>query len=288
MISPIVSLYAPSLWFISIIGLAQFNEPPKSRDTSTPATNGSSNTSSEKVTIPKKNIENISRSKGKFAKSPPRTNQVNRSDNGLDSQQVQDECPDDNASTSKAFCAIRRLQKVYQDAVSVTGNFKQTYTYAIYNRTQHSTGKVFLKKPGKMRWDYLKPNPKVFVSNSQDLWVYEPSKNQAHKKNLADSELPIAISFLMGKGNLLDEFEAKLNGPAKNNQLSISLSPKTQNRNYKSLELLVETERFMVLQTIVFDPAGNKNTITFSELKLNTAVSDAAFNFTPPPGVEIL
>ena len=92
---------------------------------------------------------------------------------------------------------------------------------------------TLLEKPGLMRWDYRKLETKVFVSNGDDLWVYEPNKNQAHRKSLRESEIPIAISFLMGEGNLLDEFTPNLVSVA--DSITLDLKPKQPSRHYKQV-----------------------------------------------------
>ena len=169
----------------------------------------------------------------------------------------------------------------------MTATFKQAYTYSVYQRTQVSSGKLFLKKPGRMRWDYQTPQNKVFVSNGDDLWVYEPEKNQAYKKSLKDSELPVAISFLMGKGNLLNEFTPSIATETKG-KITLVLKPLKSSRSYKELRLVVNRRSFMVEQTTILDPANNTNTVTFSNLVINADLPTSGFEFTPPKGVNIL
>ena len=169
----------------------------------------------------------------------------------------------------------------------MTATFKQEYTYAVYQRTQLSTGQLFLKKPGRMRWDYKTPQSKVFVSNGDILWVYEPEKNQAYKKSLEDSELPIAISFLMGKGNLLNAFIPTIDGVT-DETVTLVLKPIKTSRHYKQLKLVVNRSSFMVKQTTILDPANNTNTVTFSNLVVDVPLPASGFEFTPPKGVNIL
>ena len=137
-----------------------------------------------------------------------------------------------------------------------------------------------------MRWDYRKPETKVFVSNGDDLWVYEPNKNQAHRKSLRESEIPIAISFLMGEGNLLDEFTPNLVSVA--DSITLDLKPKQPSRHYKQLELQVDSKTFMVTQTTIIDQANNRNTVQFFNLKVNQHLPSSGFEFIPPEGVKIL
>ena len=63
------------------------------------------------------------------------------------------------------------------------------------------------KKPGRMRWDYDKPEKTTYVTDGAVLWLYEPEDQQAFKQELKASQLPAALAFLTGKGKLADEFD---------------------------------------------------------------------------------
>ena len=138
-----------------------------------------------------------------------------------------------------------------------------------------------------MRWDYQKPQSKVFVSNGDVLWVYEPEKGQAYKKSLQDSELPIAISFLMGKGNLLDEFKPTL-GAVTADTVTVNLMPLKASRHYKTLKLTVSRSSFIVEESSIVDPANNTNTVIFSNVVIDASLPDSGFEFSPPKGVNVL
>src|SRR3954467_9682055 len=124
---------------------------------------------------------------------------------------------------------IEKMQKNYDQAKDFRAQFSQKYTNVAFNRTKVSTGQVAFKKPGRMRWDYETPEPQMFLSTTQTLWMYEPGDKQAFKQDLKQSQLPAALSFLMGKGKLSDEFDISL-APAvpygSPNDYRLSLQPK--------------------------------------------------------------
>ena len=45
---------------------------------------------------------------------------------------------------------------------------------------------MWVAKPGKMRWDYAKPEKKYFISDGTTLWVYEEAAHQAIQQSLKD------------------------------------------------------------------------------------------------------
>ena len=83
----------------------------------------------------------------------------------------------------------RILQETYAQLDTLGKVYAKIHLLRL-QKAQTSEGSLYLK-PGKMRWDYQRPSPKVFVSNSVSLWVYEPDKAQAHRRKLS-AELPVA------------------------------------------------------------------------------------------------
>jgi outer membrane lipoprotein carrier protein len=186
---------------------------------------------------------------------------------------------------------IDRMQKRYDQAKDFRAGFSQNYSRAVIGRSTLSTGTVAFKKPGRMRWDYEKPEPRVFVSDGRVLWLYEPSEKQAFKQDLKTSQLPAALAFLMGKGKIGDEFEVSFAKDAKEGRpgdYRLALSPKRPQSTYKSILFVVDPKEFLVRETVLVDSQGNTNHFVFDDLRVNDKVPDALFKWTPPTGVRVV
>jgi outer membrane lipoprotein carrier protein len=186
---------------------------------------------------------------------------------------------------------IDRMQKRYDQAKDFRARFSQNYSRAAVNRSTVSTGTVALKKPGRMRWDYEKPEPRMFVSNGQVLWLYEPTEKQAFKQELKNSQLPAALAFLMGKGKIVDEFEVAFAKDTKHGRpgdYRLALTPKQPQSSYKSILFVVDPKEFLVRETLLIDPQGNTNHFVFDDMVVNDKVPDALFKWTPPAGVRVV
>ncbi|MBU0554180.1 outer membrane lipoprotein chaperone LolA [Myxococcota bacterium] len=189
--------------------------------------------------------------------------------------------------TLTAEAITEGVQAYYQGAQDLKARFKQTYTYTIYDRDQVSEGIVYFKKPRRMRWDYQRPQPKVFVTAGEILWVYEPEHNQAFRQDLKAAQLPVALTFMSGEGSLKAAFDITLKGQDAESY-TLTLIPKAHEGDYKSLELRVRAADFAVLESVVIDPVGNRNRIEFLGVETNAGLPDAGFQFTPPKGVQII
>jgi outer membrane lipoprotein carrier protein len=187
---------------------------------------------------------------------------------------------------------VKKLQKFYDDTADFQGSFKQVYTYKAYGRTQKSQGQVFFKKSGKMRWNYSKPTSKRFITDGSKFWVYEPEEKQAFESTLEESQVPVVLTFLSGKGKLTDEFTAKLvTGDKRSPEASdyaVELTPKKATADYKGVFMVVSGVDFSLKEVFVYDAVDNENRISFSKISLNKGIDDSQFAFVPPSDVKII
>jgi outer membrane lipoprotein carrier protein len=186
---------------------------------------------------------------------------------------------------------IDRVQKRYDGAKDFRARFNQTLTNAAFARKSSSSGEVLLKKPGRMRWNYTQPEPKMYLADGNTLWLFEPEDKQAFKQDLKSSQLPAALAFLTGQGKLTTEFEvafAPKTPYGTPRDYVLSLSPKTPQAQVKSILFVVEPATFNVRESVITDAQGNVNDLLFSDIRVNTAVPDATFRWSPPPGVRLI
>lgn len=180
---------------------------------------------------------------------------------------------------------VRGLQKTYEGTRDFQASFTQKFTYTLLRRTQESKGTVQFKKPGRMRWDYLKPNPKSFIVDGKSLWIYQP-ENRAALVNpcFQQDGLSASVAFLWGDGRVDEQFDvsrfAGRFGDAQDEHLE--LVPKTPNSVFTKLILVLDPKSFRVKQSVVIDAQGNVNQFIFENAKFNQGAAADAFAFAPP------
>jgi outer membrane lipoprotein carrier protein len=195
-------------------------------------------------------------------------------------------------SPAKADDVVKKVQTYYAQTQKLKADFRQEYTNSTFGKTSSSDGKVYVAKPGKMRWDYSKPEAKYFISDGTTLWVYEEAQHQAFQQPLKDQILPVAVTFLYGQGDLATEFNAELD-PGKyggKDDLCVKLTPKKPEAQYKNLWLVVDPADFHVKESVILEATGNVNHFTFFNMKQNAEakVEDKHFKFVPPAGTKVI
>ena len=104
------------------------------------------------------------------------------------------------------------------------------------------------------------------------------------KKNLQQDLLPVAVSFLYGKGDLKADFNGALDSSGTygdKSDLVLKLTPKKPSAQYKFLYLVVDPQMYRVKQSIIIDSSNNSNHITFYEPNFETPVEAKWFEFNP-------
>ena len=198
------------------------------------------------------------------------------------------------AAAAKALTAVEivdNVQKFYAGISQVTAKFRQTVTNSTFGTSKVSDGKLMLLKPGKMRWDYASASKKKaaaweksFISDGKMLYVVEYDNLQIVKKNLEKDLMPVAVSFLYGKGDLKAEFTPALDTSGtygEKGDYVLKLTPKAPSAQYKALILVVKPDNFRVQQSIIIDSSDNKNHFAFHSPDFKTAIAPTKFDFNP-------
>lgn len=187
---------------------------------------------------------------------------------------------------------VARVQAVYEGTETFQANFRQTFRHRLNpGREKTAAGVVYLQKPGRMRWEYHDPDRKLIVSDGSTLWVYEPSEEQVFEQALGESDLPTAVTFLLGSGSLAAEFSAELvddDGEGASDRYILRLRPKTPSSQFSQLLLVVRSNDFQVVRTVVVDHSENTNSIEFAGVVLNGEIPASRFRFVIPEGVRTI
>ena len=188
----------------------------------------------------------------------------------------------------KLETVIDTLQKTYEGTKDFKGRFTQKFTYTMLRRTQESTGSVSFEKPGRMRWDYDKPQEKAFIIDGKALWIVQPADKVAFVNACFQQDgLTASVAFLWGEGRLREQFNISwFDGVfGEKTDHHLLLLPKDGNSIFARLILVIDPTTSRVKQSVVVDPAGNVNQFMFTDLKFNTGIAKGTFSYKPGAGI---
>ena len=184
----------------------------------------------------------------------------------------------------------RAVDEHYNRLRTLQAEFTEIYRGSGIERTE--SGTLWLKKPGKMRWEYRSPREKLFLSDGKDAWFYLPGDRQVRKtpvRKLDDLRSP--LGFLLGKTRL----EKELHGlsaapdvaPLNEGDMVLRGVPKTMADRINQV-LLEITPADQIARIAIEEVDGSITEYRFIEQKENVEVADQRFRFVPPPGTEMV
>jgi outer membrane lipoprotein carrier protein len=183
-----------------------------------------------------------------------------------------------------------KVDERYNHLHSLQAQFTEIYRGAGMERTE--SGTLWLKKPGKMRWEYRSPREKLFLSDGKDAWFYVPGDRQVRRapvKKLEDLRSPLA--FLLGKTRLEKELQGLSLAPDVTpwtaGNVVLRGVPKAM-ADRVSQVLLEITPDNRIARIAVEEEDGSVTEYRFSDLEEDVKVADERFRFSPPRGVEVI
>lgn len=183
---------------------------------------------------------------------------------------------------------LDRLEKHY------TGNnfraeFVQESTVKAMEITDFASGKIFVRYPGKMRWEYEKPERQVIITDGFKLWIYRPADNQVMIGNapafFSDGK---GASFLSDITLVRKKFTISLGESKDNFFYELKLKPLEKTLDVADVRLWVTKNTFTVIRVVTYNSYGDENRIEFLNHEFKADLKDSLFSFEVPEGADVL
>ncbi len=161
---------------------------------------------------------------------------------------------------------------------------KFTESYTSRGRTRSESGTLYLRKKGKMRWDYS--SGKLFISDGKFIYSYYPEEHRAEKMSMKETDdMRAPLAFLLGDVDFERDFGEYHSKPEDGGALITAL-PKSDKFPYTEVTFLVAADS-TIRRLEVKLQTNDLMVFTFEDEKKNPLLTDALFQFTPPKGVEL-
>jgi outer membrane lipoprotein carrier protein len=179
-----------------------------------------------------------------------------------------------------------RVDRHYDQLHSLKAGFREDYAGLGMTRTE--TGTLFLRKPGRMSWQYSTPAGKIFLLDGKYAWLYTQGDAQVQRipaKEMDDLRSP--LRFLLGHTQLAKELSGLKLVAASNGQYTLTGLPKGQESRVTRLSLTV-TAAGAITAIEVVEVDGANTRFTFTGELPDAPIPAETFHFTPPPGVPVV
>ena len=197
-------------------------------------------------------------------------------------------CPaNTDIHAASADPVLSMIQEKYGKLESITADFKQSFASKALKTEFAEDGKLFIKMPGQMRWEYGKPEEKIAICNGTDSWLYMKEDNLVIKGSIGDSDSSKALlSLLTGTAEIKKYFSGEIVSDGED-VIVIDIRMKVENEEFDHLVVTVDRKSRMILKIEAFDLLGNTMTYSFRNIRENVKIKPGIFQFAIPPGARI-
>lgn len=193
------------------------------------------------------------------------------------------------APDAAAERALAKLQAWLDGTRDLRGRFEQHMVSGALGTGMVESGRLWLERPSRMRWDYRKPERKVAIveGTSSRFWIEQD--RQMWEGRLADADDALA-TLLLGREPLRAIFEVRLLAVEEEARdgARIALRPRRGSERFEEVSLTLDPADGSIRAAEVVDATGNRIEYRFFDLVRNGGVAAAVFEFTPPPGTEVV
>lgn len=188
-----------------------------------------------------------------------------------------------NAADIDVAKTLKGVENYYNTAQTLIVNYAETYTSQGHKRTEK--GILYLRKPGKMRWQYTDPAGKLIVSDGK--YIYSLDQKRAERMPLKETDdMRAPLAFLLGKLHFNEEFKDIAVSPDPgSDHIFITALPKSDKMPYTKVKFLVSAD-YVIHWLSVEEQNGSTIDYAFENEKKNPQIAESMFHFVPPPGVE--
>jgi outer membrane lipoprotein carrier protein len=180
---------------------------------------------------------------------------------------------------------LKGIEGRYNSAQTLELSF--TETYKAQGRARTEKGELYLRKPGRMRWQYTSPAGKLFISDGKFIYSYTPQDHRAEKMKLKETEdMRAPLAFLLGRLEFTKDFR-EFRGRAEDGGIFITAIPKSDKLPYTEISFLA-TPEFSIRKLEVKGQDNSLIQFSFDNERKDAPVQEALFRFTPPAGAEFV
>lgn len=163
--------------------------------------------------------------------------------------------------------------------------FEQTITSQDGVIESEGSGEIWLKSPGLFRWAYAGEYPELIVADGQRVWLYDEILEQVTVKPQSGLAENSPLMLLTDIEALDEQFEVREVGDHEGMNLLQLVSINAESE-FDQVLLGFRGGQLALMQ--LEDAFGLRTSISFFEVIRNPELAEALFQFTPPPGTDVV
>jgi outer membrane lipoprotein carrier protein len=189
-----------------------------------------------------------------------------------------------NAGHLYAGEGARLLDKFLTETKTMSADFSQVLRTNYDEVLQETSGKFYLNRPGKFRWNYTQPYEQEIVSDGKHVWIYDVELQQVTVQERSSSLSNTPMALMEGKLKLAEVYTVK-ELDHRDGIYRLKLTSKSRDSDFSELVVGVDKNGLRFMQ--LYDQFEQTTDIVFDNLESNTKLAKELFEFIPPEGADV-
>jgi len=182
---------------------------------------------------------------------------------------------------------ITGVEKRY-NVSSFSAAFDQTSTIKVMAITDTGKGRITVKRPWKMKWEYDSPEKQIYVTDGTDMWIYRPEDNQIQiGKATSFFTGVVRAVFLLDMKQIKKYFSISLIIKDDPSLHLLRLVPKEKIADVSEMYLSISKKTFDVVKIVKYNANGDEISYKLSNFKFNRSYPDSIFRLKIPKGADV-
>ena len=182
---------------------------------------------------------------------------------------------------------LKEVEKRYTGS-QFAAEFLQESTIKSMEITDFASGRLYVRYPGMMRWEYEKPDRQVIITDGKKLWIYRPIDNQVMVGNapvfFRDGK---GASFLSDISLVRKKFNITLGRPEGEYVYELRMTPLERTLNISEIRLSITPRTYTIARIVTVNDYGDDTRIDIVNPKFNVNLEPSLFSFEIPPGADV-
>ena len=181
--------------------------------------------------------------------------------------------------------SVEKLKSLLGETKTARARFAQIVFDKEHKVLQQSAGSMAFARPGRFRWEYVKPYEQVIVGDGARLWIYDKDLNQVTVRKLEGALGSSPAALLAGSNEIERGYTLTSAGEGQGLDW-LEAVPKSPDTVFERIRLGFNEAGLEAME--LRDQFGQITVIKFSAMERNSELPPGEFKFVPPAGADVI
>ena len=189
------------------------------------------------------------------------------------------------AASGAGASSLERFAEFITETLTARGDFEQKIFDRNLKLLQESRGALAFSRPGKFRWNYVRPYAQLIVGDGSRVWIYDEDLKQVTVRKLDQALGSTPAALLAGNNEAMRAFTLSDKG-ARDGLEWLEALPRDKEGNFEKIRMGFGSSGLEVMELV--DSFDQTTVLKFGSLERNPKLDPRLFRFSPPKGADVI